>query len=196
MKNRRPIHGVGINDANYVTQKVIDGKMVACSFYRVWRHMLERCYDPKYQLNKPTYVGCSVVKEWLSFMSFREWMMGQEWEGKHLDKDALKVGNKVYGPDTCVFIDRETNSLLSEKIKPGKELPFGVSMRGKKYHAQCTVKGRTQNLGFYDDPIDAHRKWRRTKAKSFARAAIRQTDGRVIIALLVRAAELLYGEQL
>ena len=156
--------------------------------------MLERCYDHKYQLKKPTYVGCSVVKEWLSFMSFREWMMGQEWEGKHLDKDALKVGNKVYGPDTCVFIDMATNSLLSEKIKPGKALPFGVSMRGNRYHAQCNTGGKNMSLGFFDDPEIAHAAWRRKKAKSLARAAIRQTDSRVTVALLSRATNLLYGD--
>ena len=61
--------GVGINDADYATQKVetieVDGvrkrKTVwVCPFYRVWVNMINRCYFAKLQEKMPTYKGCSV----------------------------------------------------------------------------------------------------------------------------------------
>lgn len=107
---KKLIYGVGINDSYYQVTDKSSGKEVRCPYYIQWKNMLARCYSPAYQKNNRTYIGCSVDPRWHSFMNFRAWMLGQEWEGNQLDKDIMYHGNKVYGPDTCMFVDRKTNT--------------------------------------------------------------------------------------
>ncbi|AUR92613.1 winged helix-turn-helix DNA-binding domain protein [Vibrio phage 1.174.O._10N.261.55.A8] len=78
--------------------------------YKTWVNMLGRCYDQKYQTRCPTYVGCSVCKEWHNFQNFAEWMATQDHDGKQLDKDIKVEGNKVYSPDTCTFVTPADNT--------------------------------------------------------------------------------------
>lgn len=111
MKKRRIVYGVGINDADYVVKD--------CLYYRRWKDTLRRCYSPNYHVKNPSYIGCIVGKEWHRFSNFKQWMMTQDWEGKELDKDILCPGNKVYSPDSCVFVDKEVNELFSKKNKHG-----------------------------------------------------------------------------
>ena len=79
---RKPIYGVGINDANYTVQPTINGKIVICPFYTKWTGMLKRCYSPQYQEKHPTYVECTVTSEWLFFSVFKSWMANQDWKNK------------------------------------------------------------------------------------------------------------------
>ena len=84
------VYGVGINDADYVVQKketvgYVNGvrkqKIVwECPYYRVWKGMLKRCYSPELQERQPTYKGCSVSKEWLTFSNFRRDRKSVVWE--------------------------------------------------------------------------------------------------------------------
>ena len=110
MKAKKLIYGVGINDATYQVSDRSSGKEVRCPFYILWKNVLARCYSPAYQKNNTTYIGCSVDHRWYSFMAFRAWVETKDWKDKQLDKDILVLGNKVYGPDTCMFVDRKTNA--------------------------------------------------------------------------------------
>lgn len=75
------LFGVGINDADYVTQKwetigYVDGKQKkklvwVCPYYRAWANMLKRSYSKSYQEKNPTYLGCSVSEEWNRFLILR-----------------------------------------------------------------------------------------------------------------------------
>lgn len=118
---RKPIYGVGINDSPYIVTPVIDGKKLWCPYYQAWVNMMARCYSDKHKKKYPTYIGCSVIKEWRLFSNFRRWMVTQDWQGKQLDKDILVVGNKVYSPDNCMFVTMETNNLVLD----------GSTIRGK-----------------------------------------------------------------
>ena len=79
---RKPVYGVGINDADYVTNPKVEGKSKMCPYYLSWKNMLHRCYDKGHQSKFPRYIGCAVVEEWQYFMCFREWMLLQDWKGK------------------------------------------------------------------------------------------------------------------
>ena len=113
MKPKKLVCGVGINDADYAVQKLetvgyADGKrkqrlVWVCPYYQTWIDMLKRCYSDKLQERQPTYKGCSVSEEWLTFSAFKVWMEKQDFERKQLDKDLLFEGNKVYSAETCVF---------------------------------------------------------------------------------------------
>ena len=77
--------------------------------------MLQRCYSESHLVRQPTYKGCSVCEEWLTFSNFKSWMEQQDWEGKQLDKDLLVYKNKIYSPETCVFVSSVINSFFVEK---------------------------------------------------------------------------------
>lgn len=194
-KRNKLVHGVGINNADYETQKffTLEGKkklIWICPFYLKWKAMLGRCYSEKYKQNKPTYSGCSVIPEWHYFMNFRAWMETQEWEGKQLDKDILLPSNKEYGPDTCVFVDLKTNSFLNEKQNARGQWPIGLYFDKKrgKFKSQCKdiITGKEKFLGYYDDPQSAHKAWLTFKLEQAYILAAEQTDPRVAAALIDR----------
>lgn len=81
--------------------------------YNAWANMLKRCYEPSVQEKHPTYIGCTVSDEWLCFSNYHRWYVENYIEGFHIDKDKKVLGNKVYGPDTCLFISRQENNEIA-----------------------------------------------------------------------------------
>lgn len=191
---RKPVYGVGINDADYklYEKEKVDGKvrnLWICPFYVKWVSMLQRCYSERFFLKYPSYIGCSVVPEWLYFSKFRLWMLEQNWEGKELDKDILFPGNKIYGPDTCVFVDARVNTLMGEKksVVEGSLMGVTFDKNSGKYKAECQSSelGR-KHLGLFSNPEDAHKAWLAYKLQHVYIIAAQQTDERVAKALIDR----------
>lgn len=85
--------------------------------YSVWQSMLTRCYSEKYQVQKPTYRGCTVCKEWHNFSVFEQWFNDNYIEGYELDKDSIVENNKVYSPSTCLFISRRDNTIKARAMQ-------------------------------------------------------------------------------
>ena len=170
MKTKKLVYGVGFNDADYVVKKMeiigyVNGKkkqrlVWECPYYRAWCGMLERCYSAKYQERWPTYIGCSVSEDWERFSNFRSWMMEQDWEGKHLDKDLLFEGNKVYSGDKCVFVTKVVNLFTTDRGNDRGEWMIGVSWHKStnKFRAQChnTFTKKNEHLGLFTSEIEAH----------------------------------------
>lgn len=184
------VYGVGTNDADYVVEPLINGKRDRCPFYRSWKDMLKRCYSSKCQAKQPAYSGCSVVPEWLSFMTFRDWMIKQEWKGMHLDKDLLLPGNKIYGPDACVFITAKLNAFTIDCAAARGQWPTGVDLRkaSGKFRANCRnpFTGKKQHIGLFTCPDRAHQAWRKRKHELAIQLAAEQDDSRIAEALLIR----------
>lgn len=194
-KKEKLICGVGINDAGYnVCETVIEGKkhriIWTCPFYAKWVGMLGRCYSPKVHLRNPTYVGCSTVPEWHLFSNFKGWMEQQEWEGKQLDKDILFNGNKVYGPETCVFVDLKVNSFItgSSAIRGDRLIGVVFHKQKGKYMAYChsVSTSKKEYLGLFKTPEEAHAAWLSYKLKQAYILASEQSDQRVAKALIAR----------
>lgn len=81
-KKPKLVYGVGINDADYPTtqREKVNGEWKItwrCLYYDRWVSMLTRCYSSKCHEKQPTYKGCSVCDEWLTFSNFRKWMEQQ-----------------------------------------------------------------------------------------------------------------------
>lgn len=193
------ICGVGINDSEYRVQEFIslgyeNGKrkrkrVWICPFYRKWIDMLERCYSIKKQEKYPTYKGCSVCQDWLTFSNFKAWMETQDWEGKHLDKDILYPSNKLYSPETCVFVDPKVNTFLNECNASRGNYMIGASWnkREKKFVAMCQDgSGKQKHLGLFDTELEAHQAWWNFKIKLVYKLAAKQTDPRIAKALIER----------
>lgn len=183
------IYGVGVNDADYVVQPQVKGKQVMCPFYKAWITMLMRCYSPKYQASKPTYIGCTVSDEWLHFTTFRSWMEGQKWEGLQLDKDLLIDGNREYSQYSCLFVSSEVNGFLLESQAARGDLPIGVYWYKAtgKYRAQCSVpKGLSgvRYLGTFDTVEEASLAYKVRKSNLAHELAEVQTDKRVSDSLI------------
>jgi hypothetical protein len=125
--------------------------------YDTWKRMMRRCYGDKY----PTYIGCTVAKEWHNFQNFAAWYDNNyyeiEGERMELDKDILIKGNKIYSPNTCIFVPQRINSLfLKSKATRGK-LPIGVtwSKRDKVYTVHVTTINGKETILCYSTPEKA-----------------------------------------
>ena len=180
------IYSVGINDSAYCTNPTIDGNQVICKYYSTWKSMLRRCYDPKYQAKYPTYIGCTVCEEWLTFSNFKKWMMTQDFEGKQLDKDILVQGNKIYSPDTCIFVSKAINTLFTKSDASRGEYKVGVYFKkdNGKFTAQCQVNDKRKFLGYYLTEEEAYQAYKKFKTSHIRNIALEQTDERLKQAML------------
>lgn len=192
---KKLIHGVGVNDADYKISKyeLVDGKKKqtwVCPFYKKWQSMIERCYSKSFHLKWPNYLACYTIPEWHYFMTFRAWMVEQDWAGKHLDKDLLYPGNKLYSPGTCIFVDHKVNCFIVEGKVARGSYPIGVcALKGtKKFMAQChSVEDNEQKyLGLFDSSQEAHQAWLKFKLEQAKNLAKEQTDPRIAKALIER----------
>jgi hypothetical protein len=176
LSKRRLVYGVGVNDSEYITAYMQDGKLVSCPFYKKWIAMLQRCYDGNYLNRHPTYIGCSVCDDWLSFSCFKGWMKNQDWQGKDLDKDIINRGNKIYSPANCVFLDRSINTLLNiNRINKG-DLPVGVFKSRNGFKACCAVSGRNTYIDSFKTPELAFKAYKEFKYKLIFNAANLQDE--------------------
>jgi hypothetical protein len=188
---RTSVFGVGTNDADYVTSPGINGKQTPCIYYATWKHMLERCYDKKYQEKQPTYIGCTVCSAWLTFMCFREWMFDSDWKGMVLDKDVIAPGNKIYSPETCCFVTKQVNGLIAYKKSKGTEYPPGVTIDNGRFRSRCYIEGNRVDLGHYGTIEEAHDAYRKNKAKEIFRVAMLQ-DNSLIRDGLMQHSKMMY----
>lgn len=203
MKADKLVCGVGVNDAGYPINIqesfYVDGKrkrrvVWCCPYYKRWVAMLNRCYNTGVQQRQPTYADCSVDPSWFVFSTFKRWMEQQIWEGNQLDKDLLIEGNKVYGPDTCIFISQEVNTFIIPRKLSDVGLPAGVTyhktLKGGWYKAVVVDGDKYVNLGKFDTVEKAQTSYLERKQTLATELASRQTDKRVADALIAR-----YGDE-
>lgn len=142
-----------------------DGKLRNLPFYRAYRAMWERCYNPRKQAENPTYVGCSMHPDWHSLATFKEWFDIHYVEGWHLDKDLLVSGNKVYGPATCVYIPGWLNQLTTTGGNRTKasNLPMGVRPAKKRFQTKISIDGKQTHVGIFKTIEEAGEAFRNAK---------------------------------
>ena len=116
------IYGVGyLGEGTYKVS--VSGKTT--KEYDTWHSMLRRCYGPKAMGGQSTYIGCTVVNDWHNFQVFGKWFTKHYIEGYELDKDIKVLGNKVYGPDTCMFVTHTENTVAARAITVTFKNPEG-----------------------------------------------------------------------
>ena len=167
IRNKRGVYGVGVNDATYiVSSKNSDNKVEVCPFYRAWRDMIKRCYSPWHLNTTPTYIDSTVVDEWHKLSNFRLWMEKQNWEGNVLDKDLLMPENKIYGPNTCLFVPPEVNGAVVGLFKQSSNYPVGVSFHKTKgkIRAVCRQNNRGVHIGYFKTSCLASRAYKEFKS--------------------------------
>ena len=152
----KTVHGVGINDYSGTVSHLVDGKRINKKQYTTWSGMIKRCYNKNNQEKKPTYKDCTVCDEWLFFSNFKGWMDSKDHHGKHLDKDLMVIGNKVYSPSTCLFVSPLVNAVLTNNKSTKGLLPTGVSLHScGKFAAQISTFSKTKHLGLFTSKQEA-----------------------------------------
>ena len=164
--------------------------------YQLWDSMLHRC-SPDHQARMPSYLGVTVHYDFIKFQNFASWCHMQIGfsAGYELDKDILIPGNKVYGPDTCCFVPKRINTMLTYNQSNKGLYPTGVCLYrptsgytpSKPYKAYMGLDGRTKNLGYHDTPEAAHAVYKAAKEAEVRRQALNHVDSidpRVFAALM------------
>jgi hypothetical protein len=146
--------------------------------YKIWKHMIERCYSEKEKLKFPSYENVSVCEEWHNFSNYTKWYEEnynpeymQSW---HLDKDILIKGSKLYSPETCCFVPQEINLLfIKNNINRGK-YPIGVTPnRINRFVSKIVKNNKTIHLGTFDTPEEAFETYKVEKEKYIKEVADR-----------------------
>ena len=121
--------------------------------------MLKRCYDEEYHKKEPTYIDCEVCEEWLNYQNFAKWFYKNYYEISNekmcLDKDILIKGNKIYSPQTCIFVPNRINNLFVKSNNTRGEYPIGISYHKRKSGNDCLrvditlTNGKRKLLGLF-----------------------------------------------
>lgn len=145
--------------------------------YKIWRYMLERCYYRTYQDKHPSYKGCTACEEWHNFQNFAKWYEENYYEIKGekmcLDKDILVKWNKVYSPETCIFVPQSINKLFTKRQNNRGGLPIGVHKHTNGYVAQINIDGNRIHLKKCKTSYEAFGIYKRAKEEYIKNVANR-----------------------
>lgn len=135
---------------------VSEGNRIVKKSYKIWEEILKRCYV--YTEQNPAYKDCTICDEWLCYANFEKWYKENYYEisneKMHLDKDILIKGNKLYSPETCIFVPQRINALFTKRAAKRGKYPIGVTFSNKANKYEPQVQGRKW-LGYFDNPYDA-----------------------------------------
>lgn len=142
--------------------------------YSTWSGMLDRCYTRE-ACCYHRYGGRGIVvhPSWFNFQIFSEWFHKNYKEGFQLDKDLKIIDCRVYSENTCSFVPKQINTILSSSNSRRGVLPVGVYRnRQSKYQARCSRGGGSpENLGVYNTPEGAFRAYKTFKESHVKKVA-------------------------
>lgn len=126
-----------------------------------WENMLKRCYSENSLKLSPTYQKCSVCNEWKIFSNFEKWYNENYYSVNNeimcLDKDILTKNNKIYSPQTCIFVPTTINILFCKANKIRGDLPLGVTWdtKNNRFMSCITEYNKFKFLGYFTNVNDA-----------------------------------------
>ena len=188
-------YGIGyLGEGKYKTWE--NGKNT--TWFKIWYHMLERCYDPKYQEKYSTYRGCKVETYFLNFQNMGGWIEDNYYEvpGERmcLDKDILFKGNKIYSRDTCIFVPERINLLFVKCDKSRGDCPIGATPTlSGNYQVRCwNGNGERISLGTYPTKEEAFKVYKQYKEK-LIKETIDSYEGKIPEPFYSRLREAMYN---
>lgn len=123
--------------------------------------MLSRCYCDNTRYRYKTYEDCEVCEEWKLFSNFKNWFDENYIEGYDLDKDLLVKNNRIYSPETCLFVPHKLNTLFRELGRKKQCKSVGVTIQAKNrlkiFRASGRVNEKNTTLGQYSTEDEAHK---------------------------------------
>jgi len=146
--------------------------------YSVWVALINRCYEP-YTMNKhSSYINCEVCNEWENFQNFGRYYDENIYhipnERIQIDKDILcnylNIDNKIYSPDTCLFVPQTINNLFPNHERARGEEIIGVYYDGRtgqtlndRYTTYISKFGKRIHLGSFRTEIEAFNVYKKAK---------------------------------
>lgn len=136
--------------------------------YFLWKDVVKRCLDSNFKEKYPTYKDCTISDEWLRYSNFKNDvsnMVGFGEVGFQIDKDLIVSGNKHYSIETCCFLPHEINTFLAFNKRNKGEYPVGVSFnkRAGLFVAKISMDNKIYDLGYFNNPIEAHNRYKEHK---------------------------------
>ena len=176
------VYGIGVKGL----EPIVDENGEKLDSYKCWKRMLERCYSTKFQEKHSTYIGCRVCDDWLYYPNFKKWYEENYYEVENktsqLDKDILIKCNKVYSPETCIFVPSFINKLFTKRQNDRGDFPVGVhfNKRDKKYKASLSVfkdgKSTIKGLGYFDTADEGFEAYKKAKEEYIKEVADEYKD--------------------
>ena len=109
-------------------------------FYKTWKHMVDRCNNPKIKAYKDYGGrGISVCEEWLDIRNFVDWcdLTHPNQEGYTLDR----INNdKGYSPENCTWSDKTTQAINRRMKKSNTSGFVGVGFNKSKGKWEASLK--------------------------------------------------------
>lgn len=153
--------------------------------YRTWQNIIDRCYKDR-KSSRDYYKNSIVCDEWHNFQNFAKWCEENYYEvdeeEMQLDKDIVQKGNKIYSPETCVFVPKRINTLLINNKRSRGEYPIGVcwNKRDEVFCVHCSIieNGRKINkfIGNYSDSDSAFNRYKEFKESYIRNVADNYAD--------------------
>jgi len=131
----------------------VDG--VKSKVYDIWNKMIKRCYKKNGLTKDVTYLTCTVDEIWHNFQNYAKWYEENCKGDFHVDKDLLSASSKIYSPETCCFVPRHINNLLTKRQNDRGNYPIGVTKKGNKFHARLNRVEERKFLGSFDSAEEA-----------------------------------------
>lgn len=136
--------------------------------YKTWHGMMRRCYDEKFENKTTIYKDVTVAEVWHNFQNFGDWYEENYYviDGHRmcLDKDILIKGNRIYSPDTCIFVPSYINTLFVNQDSIKGEIPTCTFYDpNKKSEKKYTVRTHSVHIGVYKTPEEAFHAYKRHK---------------------------------
>lgn len=174
----RSVYGIGcLGEGKYKTRE--NGKITRV--YNTWYNMMIRCYDSKYHKKKPTYIECETSEEFHNFQNFGSWDSENYYTVKNevmcLDKDILVKGNKIYSPETCIYVPQTINGLFTKNDNKRGKSVIGTTPVNGKYRVLCRIinpktgKSKQEHLGYYDTELEAFQIYKYYKERNIKEVA-------------------------
>lgn len=176
---------IGVNEGSIHTSSK-NGKITR--EYRTWHNLLVRLTNKKELERYPRYKDCKLCYEWYNFNNFAEWAKDNYYEVEDelmcLDKDILIKNNKIYSPETCIFVPNSINVLFTKSNKARGDCPIGVYYEkdSGKFKSQLSYqdsrgsKRKRKNLGRFSTKEEAFLKYKNEKEKYIKIVANRYKD--------------------
>ena len=149
--------------------------------YRIWKGLFDRCYKHYNESRNYVYNNCEISDEWECFNTFADWYFENFYEIKGqtmcLDKDILHKGNKIYSPETCIFVPNNINMLFIKCDKSRGESVIGTTPVNGKYKVRCSIinpetgKSKNKYLGLYETQEKAFQVYKYYKEKNIKQIA-------------------------
>ena len=131
--------------------------------------------------NIKTYIGCEASEEFHNFQNFGSWDSENYYTVKNevmcLDKDILVKGNKIYSPETCIYVPQTINGLFTKNDNKRGKSVIGTTPVNGKYRVLCRIinpktgKSKQEHLGYYDTELEAFQIYKYYKERNIKEVA-------------------------